>query len=144
MKHSLFQQPLRPLTGAPISGAEARSLLKQARHIDKLEGMVVKGQLNLANDLALTHLPAGLCVDSLNLIGCTNLTALPHGLRARRINISGCTQLAELPSGLQCYELIAKHTSLRTLPADLRVDYRLDSFRHSLRSVRSCCGNVPH
>ncbi len=123
---TLFQKPRHHSISVPVSGAEARALLKRVRRMDELEGLSVTGQLNLANDRSLTHLPPGLSVDSLNLSGCAALRALPLGLRARRINITGCTALTELPPGLQCYELIAKHTSLRTLPEDLRVDYRLD------------------
>jgi hypothetical protein len=110
----------------PIPAAAAQSRILKARDIRALDGMVVKGHLKLASNRQLAALPANLTVDSLDVSGCTALKALPAGLRARRINVSGCTALAELPAGLQCYELIARHTGLRALPAGLRVEYRLD------------------
>ena len=54
------------------------------------------------------------------------LRALPEGLRVRRLNLSGCIGLRALPAGLSCYELTLHDTPLRSLPSDLRVEYRLD------------------
>ena len=62
----------------------------------------------------------------LDLSGCANLAHLPPGMEVRHLNLAGCTSLAELPGGLHCYEVDASGSGLRSLPADLRVDFRLD------------------
>lgn len=123
---SLFQGSQPQYSGAPVTAKVAQSLIAQTRNIHDLDGLVVQGHLKLTNTSKLTELPANLCADSLDLSGCTALQSLPPGLRARRINLSGCTALRELPLGLRCYELIASHTLLHTLPPDLQVEYRLD------------------
>jgi hypothetical protein len=123
---SRFRPSQPQYRGAPVTAKEAQSLLAQTRNIHDLDGLVVQGHLKLANRSTLTELPANLCADSLDVSGCPALRALPPGLRARRINVSGCTTLRELPPGLRCYELIARHTLICTLPPDLQVEYRLD------------------
>jgi uncharacterized protein DUF6745 len=123
---SLFQRSQPQYTGAPVTARAAQALIAQARNMRDLDGMVVQGHLKPTNNRQLTALPANLCVDSLDVSGCTGLQSLPQGLRTRRINVSGCTALSELPPGLRCYELIASHTLIRTLPSDLQVEYRLD------------------
>lgn len=84
------------------------------------------GRLNLAGMKALAELPSGLSVRRLDLRGCPNLARLPEGLRVRHLDLAECAALAGLPSGLACYEINLSGTGVRTLPADLRVDYRLD------------------
>jgi hypothetical protein len=54
------------------------------------------------------------------------LKALPEGLQVRRLILDNCPALQELPRGLHCYDLSAQATTLKTLPADLQVDYRLN------------------
>lgn len=111
--------------GQPMRAEDAQQLLNK-RPASELAGLVVRGHLSLANNPTRTELPADLAADSLDVSGCTSLRALPPGLKVRRLNVSGCTALEELPEGLQCYELAARSTTLRTLPASLRVGYRLD------------------
>ena len=83
------------------------------------------GRLELPELTELTELPPGLTVRGLNLRGCTGLTRLPEGLVVRHLVMAGCTGLVELPAGLSCYELDLSGTRLRSLPEDLRVEYRL-------------------
>jgi hypothetical protein len=83
------------------------------------------GHLNLRGSL-IERLPDGLEARSLDLSGCYNLRELPRGLKVRRLIVSGCVKLEKLPDGLTCYELEARNTGLTELPADLRVEYRLD------------------
>lgn len=126
LTYILAIQTNTPYNGAPVPAKTAQSLLTTPSFTHELDGMVVKGHLSLKGARRLTQLPANLCVDSLDLSGCTELRSLPEGLRVRRLNISGCTGLGELPSGLRCYELVAKHLQIESLPADLAVEYRLD------------------
>lgn len=70
------------------------------------EHMIVEGHLKLSKQSELTSLPAHLSVT--------------------RLTLNGCSALKELPVGLHCYELSLADTPLRTLPADLSVEYRLD------------------
>src|SRR5919202_1659952 len=67
--------------------------------------------------------PAGLRVHGhLDLSNSPNLVELPaHRARAR-----GCTALQALPAGLHVYELQMQYARVRSLPPDLRVEYRLD------------------
>ena len=71
----------------------------------------------------LVELPAGLKVRRLDLSGCTGLARLPEGLEVRHLDVSGCTGLTGLPAGLRCYEVVASGSGLRSLPADLRVEF---------------------
>ncbi|MCI0397603.1 MAG: hypothetical protein L0322_22075 [Chloroflexi bacterium] len=89
-------------------------------------GLRVRGHLDLSGRESLATLPAGLAASSLDLSGCTALRALPAGLRVRRLALNGCTTLPGLPAGFTCYELEMRETAVRSLPADLRVEYRLD------------------
>ncbi|WP_435018283.1 DUF6745 domain-containing protein [Tundrisphaera sp. TA3] len=84
------------------------------------------GRLALPQMADLVALPPGLKVRRLDLSGCTSLASLPEGLDVRHLNVSGCTSLASLPEGLRCYEVDASGSGLRSLPADLRVESRLD------------------
>ena len=89
-------------------------------------GLCVRGRLDLSGSRKLTALPPHLTADILDLQNCPGLGALPEGLQARRLNLSGCSHLQSLPSGLRCYELELRETAVRTLPADLQVEFRLD------------------
>lgn len=89
--------------------------------------LTVHGDLDLSLSHDLTDLPDGLTVDSLDLSGCTALEALPQNLTVRRaLILDYCTALTELPIGLHCYELSAVGTPLKTLPADISVDFKVD------------------
>jgi hypothetical protein len=55
-----------------------------------------------------------------------NLKALPDGLEVTRLTIRGCWGLKQLPKRLRCFELDASETLLTEIPADLRVQNRLD------------------
>ena len=57
------------------------------------------------------------------------LRALPPGLQVRRLHLNGCASLEAVPAGLRCYELEMQDTPVTHLPADLRVEYRLDLTR---------------
>src|SRR5581483_10618802 len=71
--------------------------------------------------------PAGLNVEGhIDLANHTQLTSLPKGLTVKRLTLDGCSSLEALPQGLHCYELSLQTTPIRTLPADIQVDYRLD------------------
>ena len=117
-------QPARPLApGAPVAAAEAR------RHIlsgEVAAGLRVSGHLDLSNQAGLTELPDGLSVTSLDLSNCPALRALPAELQVRRLTLSGCTGLRQVPAGLRCYALDLRQTRLRSLPADLQVEYVLN------------------
>ena len=82
--------------------------------------------LEASNRSDLTAIATGFRVRRLNLSGCVNLAQLPGGMEVRHLNVAGCTSLAELPAGLHCYEVGAQGSGLRAIPADLRVDFRLD------------------
>ena len=88
--------------------------------------LATRGSLRLPNVTALTGLPPGLRVRRLDLSNCTGLAQLPEGLEVRHLHLAGCTGLVGLPAGLRCYEIDASRTGLRSLPADLRVESRLD------------------
>lgn len=71
--------------------------------------------------------PAGLTVNGhLDLANHPQLTTLPRGLSVKRLTLDGCSSLETLPEGLHCHELSMQATPIRTLPADIQVDYRLD------------------
>ncbi|HLZ60188.1 MAG TPA: hypothetical protein VKR06_24825 [Ktedonosporobacter sp.] len=71
--------------------------------------------------------PAGLNVSGgLDLSDCTSLTTLPAGLRVKRLVLDECSSLRELPRDLQCFDLSMHATPITSLPADLKVEYRLD------------------
>lgn len=105
-----------------VPAARARELIAAGR---APAGLRVAGHLKLAG-LPIERLPEGLTADTIDLTGCTALRALPPGLRARRLVLDGCTALDRLPAGLAVYELQMRWTTIATLPADLRVAYRLD------------------
>lgn len=86
-----------------LPAAEARALILSGRAPAQLW---VKGNLDLSN----TH----------------NLSELPANLRVQRLNLSGCRALQHLPPGLHCYELNLSNSAIRSLPEDIRVDYRLN------------------
>jgi hypothetical protein len=89
-------------------------------------GLRVHGHLDLSNSPNLVALPDGLSVTSVDPSGCTALRALPCDPRVRRLILNGCTALQALPAGLHVYELQMQYTRVRSLPPDLRVEYRLD------------------
>ena len=88
--------------------------------------LAATGRLDLRKRTDLVALPTGLKVRRLDLSGCTKLASLPEGLEVRHLDISGCTGLTELLAGLRCFEVVASGSGLRSLPADLRVESRLD------------------
>jgi hypothetical protein len=77
-------------------------------------------------ELTLADLPVDLNEPCVDLSNCRSLQGLPDHLHIRRLKLSGCKALRGLPAGLRCYELELRETSLRSLPADLQVEYRLD------------------
>jgi hypothetical protein len=101
--------------------AEGRLMRNKA-----LKELAHSGRIDLTKRANLVGLREGLEVRRLDASGCENLARLPAGLRVRHLKLEGCTALTELPLGLHCYELDLGGTSVHTLPADLRVDYRLD------------------
>jgi hypothetical protein len=107
----------------PIPAEEAARRIRQGIASD---GLRVEGTLYLADDAKLTRLPANLSAEALDVSGCRNLPSLPAGLEVRRLNASGCTGLREVPPGLSCFDLELRETSIRTLPADLSVSFRID------------------
>src|SRR5207248_8303046 len=111
-----------PVNG-PVPGATARTLILGGC---APAGLRVRGHLDLSNSSGLVELPDGLAATSLDLSGCTALRALPCDLRVRRLLLNGCTALRALPAGLHVYELQMQYTRVRSLPPDLRVEYRLD------------------
>lgn len=108
-----------------IDATQAAKLISSGKAPD---GMCVKGHLDLSGNgnFILEKLPAGLTVNSLDVSGCVELRELPADLKVRRLNVSGCKQLKALPAGLRLYELEARETPLRTVPDDLRAEFRLD------------------
>lgn len=92
-----------PTTEGTVSPTAAKRLIQQN---SAPEGMVVKGRLDFSNDDTTPHLPANLTVTSLN--------------------ISGHDALHFLPPNLTCYELDASGSGLQSLPASLRVEFRLN------------------
>ncbi len=112
-----------PPVAAPVPAAEARKLILAGRAPVNLQ---VKGLLDLSKSPSLVRLPDGLRADSLDLSSCGELRTLPAGLRLRCLRLNDCRSLRELPPDLQCEVLEIHNSALRTLPADLRVTYRLD------------------
>jgi hypothetical protein len=74
----------------------------------------------------LRRLPEGLRARRLRLIECPDLEALPDDLRVRHLEIRDCPRLTTLPAGLQCYQIEAPDSALVSLPAGLRLDFRID------------------
>ncbi|MCY2967549.1 MAG: hypothetical protein NT069_28615 [Planctomycetota bacterium] len=54
------------------------------------------------------------------------LRSLPERLHADALILRGRTELAQLPAGLRAYELLLNESGVRTLPADLQVELRID------------------
>ena len=86
-----------------LSVQEARELILKGAAPENLS---VQGHLKLSNQ--------------------NELTTLPENLNVTRLTLDGCSSLQELPRGLHCYELSLANTSIRALPDDLNVEYRLD------------------
>jgi hypothetical protein len=110
--------------GKSISAKAAHKLIKLGSAPTNLR---VSGTLAFSNDDKLTDLPPGLTVAALDLSRCVNLRALPAGLKVRRLNLSGNWNPQHLlAGGVSCYALDLKNTAITALPADVRVEYRLD------------------
>jgi hypothetical protein len=112
-----------PVQETSIPSRQARGLILQGH---APEGMRVRGHLDLSGRKRPLQLPAGLHVPSLDLSGCTRLTELPAQLDVTHLSLNGCTRLTSLPAGLRCEILEACESSLRSLPPDLQVTYKLD------------------
>jgi len=71
--------------------------------VELLEGLEVRGYLNLGGCTSLNHLPDGLKVEGdLDLYGCTSLNHLPDGLKVEgNLDLYGCTSLIHLPDDLE-------------------------------------------
>lgn len=63
------------------------------------------------------------CLDASD---CSNLERLPDNLKVLRLVLNGCTALKDLPSGISCGELSFHNSRLKTLPVDLKAEYRID------------------
>jgi hypothetical protein len=71
--------------------------------------------------------PRGLRVNGhLDLAGTAVVETLPDDLSVTRLTLNGALSLRALPTGLSCYELEMQRTDIESIPADLRVEYRLD------------------
>jgi len=82
-----------------------------------------EAQLLIASGMA----PPGLHVEGkLDFSKNDTLRRLPDGLHVRTLVLNECSALETLPAGLQCYELEARDSGLRSLPADLDVVFRID------------------
>jgi hypothetical protein len=114
-----------------VSPKEARRLILRG---EAPQGLRVSGRLDLSKSAA-TRLPVGLTVDTLDVSACTQLPALPPGLTARKVSAGGCSALREIPFGLSLYELDLRGTAVDVLPADLKVELRLDL--EGCRSLRT-------
>ncbi|MBO0796646.1 MAG: hypothetical protein J2P36_37655, partial [Ktedonobacteraceae bacterium] len=89
-----------------LTADEARELiLEYQTHISELDGLVVEGSLDFANE--------------------SRLRVLPEGMSVRRLTLDGCTSLHDLP-GLRCYDLSARATPLTRISGELQVENRLD------------------
>lgn len=111
------------LSAAQVAVRDARQLILDG---SAPAGLTVTGKLDLSGQTALTTLPAGLTAGWFDLSGCTGLTALPADLRVRRLTLGGSWDPSPLLRGLTCYQLDLQNTAVRGLPADLRVEHRLD------------------
>jgi hypothetical protein len=114
---------LRREDGRPYASISGGSLVLREDGPDYLRA---RGRLDLPKTADLVTLPAGLRVRRLDLSHCTRLARIPEGLTVRHLDLTGCTGITSLPDGLRCYELSLGGTRLRSLPADLRVEFRLD------------------
>src|SRR4051794_29138146 len=114
---------LRKEDGRPYASVSGGSLVLRG---DGPDYLLARGRLDLPKLADLVSLPAGLTVRRLNLGHCTRLARIPEGLTVRHLDLTGCTGITSLPDGLRCYELGLGGTRLRSLPADLRVEFRLD------------------
>ena len=111
---------------APVSPEKAKELILTGK---APAGLRVTGALSFADNLKLTALPDGLTVSSLDLTGCRNLRGLPRGLRVRRLVMAGSWDpqpLLDAAGELSCYELDLTNTRIRSLPAGVKVEYKLD------------------
>jgi len=110
-------------TTDPISAQTARVLLREGR---AAAGMRVRDHLDLSNTPNLRELPPGLSAPSIDLTNCTGLTRLPGDMATHRLVLDGCTALTALPPALAVYDLQMRGSAVRSLPANLRIGYRLD------------------
>ena len=113
----------RATPNRPVTSSVAKQLIRSGR---APVGMDVTGKLDFAGDTGLEALPDGMSAGYLDLRGCINLRRLPRGLQVRLLDLSGHWNPEHLLAGLSCYELALKDTAVTSLPADLRVEYRLD------------------
>jgi hypothetical protein len=107
---------------AAFSPEEALGLLRKGR---APEGMRVDGPLSLAKETKRLELPAGLEVPQLDCQGYTHLETLPPGLKVVRLIVDDCERLTELPADLACFELAARRSGLRHIPAGVAIEYKL-------------------
>jgi hypothetical protein len=63
---------------------------------------------------------------TLRTLGADKPITLPRDMTVTHLSLNGCTWLAQLPAGLTCEHLEVRNTKLGSLPADLRVRYKLD------------------
>src|SRR5262245_41876893 len=92
-----------PVLSEWVTAAEAREMILAGEAPADLR---VQGRLDLSNQ--------------------TRLTQLPSGLRVSTLDLSGCNHLTELPEGLSCYHLDLRGSGIRSLPPDLRVEFKID------------------
>jgi hypothetical protein len=86
----------------------------------------IPGKLTLKLSTARQEIPSGLTVGWLDISECHFLRSIPKQLRARRITLSGNWNPRHLLDGISCFQLDLAGTSIPDLPADLRVEHRLD------------------
>jgi hypothetical protein len=90
------------MTTNTISAQEAKKLILAG---DAPRGLHVNGHLDLSGK---------------------GVETLPDDLSVTRLTLNGNNALRTLPSGLSCYELEMQRTQIANIPANLRVEYRLD------------------
>jgi hypothetical protein len=86
----------------------------------------VAGTLTIRKPERPIRLPRHLTVNCLELESIPDLERLPETLAVRRLSLAGNWNPSRLLEGLRCYDLSLAGTSIESIPASLRVSYRLD------------------
>lgn len=89
-------------------------------------------QVTVNADEARLLIASGMAPPNLHVEGRLDLSGndtrlrLPYGLRVRTLILNECSLLETLPEGLQCYEIEARNSGLRSLPADIQAVFKID------------------
>jgi hypothetical protein len=116
------EAPRPPVDPSRMAPKDAFSLIKAGQ---APAGIRVAGPLSFKGVPTPLKLPADLQASLLDLAKAEWLTELPSGLRVTTLVVDGCASLTALPGDLDAYEIRARGSGLRAVPAGLTVGYKL-------------------